>query len=324
MRELTGRLAGLDPDAGAALQVIAYFDRLVDARAGLESVVRGAAVLSAAAAWLHAPSRNLDLRVTPDGMRRDHPGVPAPEWCHVDIDETGSLWLERPGPAGPVEAMILERAALAARAVTARTRSRRPSRRELLEVLLDAGAPEVDRRYAARGLGVSLDARARVTATPDGRLDIVRQGSEPEPSERVGVGPPAGPLKLAATVEAARAAARFTAEGTASDPGPRVVYAESLGVLLVLAKSGLVQQSLPDVDALERASIAAPWMLATLDALARNVSHRAAATALNIHHSTLQERVTQAERHLGWGLHDVDGQMRLATALMARRIRQAT
>ncbi len=49
-----------------------------------------------------------------------------------------------------------------------------------------------------------------------------------------------------------------------------------------------------------------------------------AAAALNIHHSTLQERVAQAERHLGWALHDVDGQTRLATALMARRIRQTT
>ncbi len=35
-----------EPDAGAALRVIAYFDSLVEARAGLQSIVRGAAVLA--------------------------------------------------------------------------------------------------------------------------------------------------------------------------------------------------------------------------------------------------------------------------------------
>lgn len=41
MKELAGRLTALDPDAGAAVRVIAYFDRLSEARAGLEALVRG-------------------------------------------------------------------------------------------------------------------------------------------------------------------------------------------------------------------------------------------------------------------------------------------
>lgn len=44
MRDLVGRLSALDPDAGAAVQVIAYFDCLVETRAGLEAIVRGATV----------------------------------------------------------------------------------------------------------------------------------------------------------------------------------------------------------------------------------------------------------------------------------------
>ena len=43
MKELAGRLTALDPDAGAAVQVISYFDRLAESRAGLEALVSGAA-----------------------------------------------------------------------------------------------------------------------------------------------------------------------------------------------------------------------------------------------------------------------------------------
>ena len=46
------RLAALDPDAGAALRVIAYFDKLTETGAGLEAIVRGAAVLAGCPARL--------------------------------------------------------------------------------------------------------------------------------------------------------------------------------------------------------------------------------------------------------------------------------
>lgn len=42
MKELAGRLAAVDPVAGAAVAVIAYFDRLAETRAGVEALVRGA------------------------------------------------------------------------------------------------------------------------------------------------------------------------------------------------------------------------------------------------------------------------------------------
>jgi len=52
MKDLVVRLSALDPDAGAAVRVIAYFDQLVDARAGLATIVRGAAVLAGCPARL--------------------------------------------------------------------------------------------------------------------------------------------------------------------------------------------------------------------------------------------------------------------------------
>ena len=59
VKELAGRLAALDPDAGAAVRVIAYFDRLNDGHAGLETIVRGAAVLSGCPARLADVDRAL-------------------------------------------------------------------------------------------------------------------------------------------------------------------------------------------------------------------------------------------------------------------------
>jgi hypothetical protein len=174
-----------------------------------------------------------------------------PDWCQ----------LEHPAPAGPVEAVVLERAVMAARTVLDRIRSRtrRPPRRddELPEVLLDATAPDRDRTGAAQIFGLPLDARARVVASPDGRLDVEAvpdPAGAPAGSARAGIGPSVPPLDLPWTVEQARAAARFTAEGTAADPG-----AEDLGGLLLLAPAvDGHPESVPDLQALEKAVAAAP------------------------------------------------------------------
>lgn len=67
----------------------------------------------------------------------------------------------------------------------------------------------------------------------------------------------------------------------------------------------------PDVQALETASAAAPWLLGTLHAVASTVSLRAAAE-INVHHSTLQERLAHAEHLLGRPLRTPQGRIGLA------------
>jgi hypothetical protein len=291
-------------------------------------------VLSGHAAVLIDAERGLQIRVEPDGTRKDLVHPLAPDCCRTTIDSV-TVCLEHPSPAGPIEAVVLERAAMAARTVLDRTRSRfRATHQhdpELIEVLLDATAPDRDRTRAAQVLGVRPDGRARVVAALDGRLDIeivpepggsersVLSGSAPQP--RAGVGPAVPPLDLPWTVELAQAAARFTAEGTPMDRGPRVVHAEDLGCLLLLAQAVAAQPDpVPDVLAVDKAAAAAPWMLPTLHAVASCGSLRAAASTLTVHHSTLQERLGQAERLLGWSLRDVPGQVRLNVALMLRRL----
>ena len=337
VKELAGRLAALDPDAGAAVRVIAYFDRLADSHAGLETIVRGAAVLAGCAARLVDVDRRVQLRVEPDGRRHDDAPPPDPGWLNasVVVDGPGALWLERPGPAGAVDAMVLERAAAAARAVLDRTRGRASPLVEdpaFIETMFDTNATEQARLHAANRLGLARTARARAIAMSDGvaafePVTIGSAGPAPGPSRgdtRAGIGPAVPVLDLPQSWAAARIAYRFTADGTESDPGPRVVRFDELGGLAVLADAVAPgSEPIPDVRALERAGTTAPWVIASLDAIAATNSLRAAATALTVHHSTLQDRLAHAEHLLGWSVQDPHGRLRLQLALALRRLHRS-
>ncbi|MFM9458126.1 helix-turn-helix domain-containing protein [Streptomyces europaeiscabiei] len=374
MKELAGRLTALDPDAGAAVRVIAYFDRLAEHRAGLESLVRGVAVLAGCPARLADAGRRVRLRVETDGHRQDTDQPPDPAWPSAALAPDGApaLWLERAGAPSVVDAVILERAAAAIRVVLDRTRGRAPTARAddpaLVETLLDATAPEQVRLHAARQLGLDPAIRARVIAPFDGPPRIVnasaRRGPihpqarpsapgpapvpargtapthagpaapDPRPAHldagsadtalppgRVGVGPAVPVLELPGSWAAARTALRFTADGTPHDPGPRVVYADELGGIGLLAE--LVVPGAdppPDVRALDAAVADAPWMLTTLHAVASTASLRAAAVEVNVHHSTLQDRLGHAEALLGWPVRTPQGRLRLQLALAMRHL----
>ncbi|MEU5891165.1 helix-turn-helix domain-containing protein [Streptomyces sp. NPDC047461] len=325
MKELAGRLTALDPDAGAAVQVIAYFDRLAESRAGLEALVRGAAVLAGVPARLVDADRRVRVRVEADGTRRDSDLPPDAAWPSAALAPGGApaLWLERAAEPSVVDAVILERAAGAVRLVLDRTRGRAPvDDPALVETLLDATAPEPARLHAARRLGLDPAVPARAVAAADGLPRIVPEPRGVElPAGRLGLGPAVPVLDLPRSWAAARTALRFTAEGTAQDPGQRVVYADELGGTALLA--GLVAPGAeppPDVIALESAAAATPWLLVTLHAVASTASLRAAAAEINVHHSTLQDRLVHAEHLLGWPVRTPQGRFRLQLALTMRHL----
>ncbi|RKR89812.1 PucR-like helix-turn-helix protein [Micromonospora pisi] len=318
MRDLAVRLAALDAEAGAALQVIAYFDGLVEGRAGLQSIVRGAAVLAGCPARLDDDARRVHIRMLPDGIAAPLPGPADESWPGQPVG-TAMLRLERVGPPGPVDAMVLERAAGAAGSVLDRTRGRAPATDPAaVELVVDASAPADVRLHAARRLGLPVDGTAYAVALGSGESRLAAAGTPP-PTTRAGIGPAVPLLDLPESHQAARTALRFAAEGTDEDPGETLVHFEELGGLAVLA---LVPDpaGVPDVRALEHAANAAPWVLTTLHAVASTISMRAAATVLRLHHSTLQDRVEHAEHWLGWSVREPQGRLRLQLALALRRL----
>lgn len=161
-----------------------------------------------------------------------------------------------------------------------------------------------------------------MTAEGGPRVETVPAAGDGSPStgrRRAGVGPAVPVRDLPASYAAALTALRFTAEGTDQDPGPRTVYAAELGGLALLAESA-DPAAVPDVAALERAVGTAPWVANTLHAIAFSTSLRSAAGDLNVHHSTLQDRLAQAEHWLGWPVSDPHGRLRLQLALVLRRL----
>lgn len=319
MYDLAQRLAALDPQASTAVRVISYFDALVASRAGLQSIVRGAATLAGCPARLVDPARRLTVRVLADGVTAPPETDPDPAWPSTPVTADGAaLWLETTTPAGTVEAVVLERAAAAAQTVLERTRSRRHDDPASIELLLDAEATEADRLVAARRLGVPEQARVIALAGGDVRV-VAGDGALPL-GGRAGVGPCVPVSQLPESGRLARLALRLTAEGTEEDPGPRLVHADELGALALLIHAADTEpQPIPDVRALEHAAAAAPWVLATVDAVAGATSLRDAARSLRLHHSTLQDRLTHAQALLGWDIRQPQGQLRLQLALALRR-----
>lgn len=331
MEELAGRLAPLDPEAGSALRVVSYYDELLAHRGGLESVVRGAAVLSGAPARMMISGWRSALRILPDGHREDADGAADPSWALIALtDPSVTLWIERHPPPGPVDAVILERAALAASTVLERTPGRLAISRNdpaIVEVAIDADVPPDTREHAARKLGLTPGQLVRVIAS-EGRPAQLQAAAQPistgDSRQRIGIGPAVPVEEAPDSARAARLALRF-----ASDVDEhRVVHADDLGVLLLLgetiSEADQRWRRHPDVLAVQRAASHAAWVLPTLDAVAVSDSLRTAATVLVVHHSTLQKRVRQFPRLLGWDVTTPSGRLRLRLALVVRRLTQQT
>lgn len=224
MKELAGRLTAVDPDAGAAVRVIAYFDTLAEGRAGLEALVRGAAVLAGCPARLVDTERRVHVRVEPDGRRQDCDLPPDPTWPSAPLVPGGepALWLERAGNAEPsvVDAVILERAAGVLRLVLDRTRGRAPlspaDDPALVETVLDATATEQARLHAARRLGLDPDdptTLARALAPLRGRpriLRVRREGERPATKRDAPAEPAGSPTARRVTGTAPRLVVRTT------------------------------------------------------------------------------------------------------------------
>jgi len=331
VHQLVVKLSALDPDAGAAVKVIGRFDALIEGRAGLEPILGAVAILCHTPARLVIGRHGVDLRVDADGRAERSAAQIDPQWLCSPLEpgEPNAFWLERGGDYSLVDAMVLDRAAFAAREVLHRTRGRSTSATgtvddpAAIEVAVDAGASERERRRAAALLRLPPQGlvRAIARAGSPASIESVTTSRRGGPRRgRTGIGPAVAPPDLPVSWAQAKIALAFAAEGTDRDPGPSVVHAEELGVLCQLA-AGIdwTAPPAPDVRALENAAAAAPWVLSTLDAFTSHASLRLAAAALHLHHSTLQSRIAAIEHDLGWQVRDPQGRLRAQLALAVRR-----
>jgi hypothetical protein len=338
MKELIQRLSALDEDASAAVKIILHFDTLLGQGAGLESFVRGAAVLAGHPAGLRHPQHRIALRVDATGR----PVTPADEpddvtrWPHRHLDDGSGavVWVERP-EASVLDDVLLERLAAGVHLTLERVSP--------LAVQDDAGAVEIllgrasddARRKAARRLRLPEDCRVHVVASAadapspfrrrsavlatdagDVRASIV-EAARFSTSCLAGVGSSVRlhdiPRSWSQALTAFRLATRFAP----------VVRWEDLGALALLADvPAEIAESHPDIAGV-RESAMEPWGLDTLEAIARTDSSRAASAVLGLHHSSVQSRQSRLEQLLGFKLGTADGRTRAMAALTLYRLLEA-
>ncbi|MFI6463673.1 helix-turn-helix domain-containing protein [Streptomyces sp. NPDC050538] len=339
MHHVVAKLDALDPEAGAAIRVISRFDELVEGHAGLGPILCAVATLSGSPARLIDERFAVALRADLDGRVERDGGPVDPRWIGAPLVPGGrpALWLERVGRHSLIEAMVLDRAAFAAREVLHRTRdaagrSAGPFSDDpaAVEVLLDGTASENDRLHAARLLHLpeqgslraiaSADSAGRIVAATKGDGDRTARARRWEGLGRTGIGPAVPLLDLPRSWDRARTALRYAAEGTDEDPGPGVVLYDELGTLGLLADALDPASPPDDVRALEKAARSGLWVLRTLVEFTSHTSLRLAAAALYVHHSTLKGRITLIEQDLGFPVCDPQGRLRVQLALAARRL----
>lgn len=322
MQELVGRLTALDPEASETLKVVSYFDTLVAGGVGIESLLRGAAVLSGAIAGFASSGTGRVTRIAPDGEQVPSTDAAASGHPSRETSDGSRVWLERIGEAHANDAMVLERLALAV-AITSARRANTPD--AAVEVVVTAGAAASDRAVAAAKLRLDCASDVRVVATrADGPAPIggpsavvatarglVRvvlvEGAPVLPTDvRAGVGVGGAAEHLPESFASALVALRL---GTGSQP---IVDAAQLGAMLLVAEAA-DRHGAPHPDAAALAALDAR-ALAVLDAFADADSVRQAASALGMHHSSVQARLDALAEVLGYDPRTPTGRTRFALA----------
>ncbi|AHH20061.1 hypothetical protein NONO_c52810 [Nocardia nova SH22a] len=319
MQELVGKLISVDPEASEALKVVSYFDVLVARGAGLDGLLRAAAVLSGVVAGADRDGKisRFDAegrRVTGDSSAQRFP---------VHTDARGSVWLERDGSLHANDEMIVERLALAVELIEAR---RNPDSR--LEVVIDPTRPLAERSVALAALRLEPTSRIRIVASaPDaarsGALTTVvptRYGVLRATLDVSGAFVPASRAGLGQWIRADRASESWEAAVIAyrlADSSFPVVDATDLGAMLILARAYDPDVPHDDVTALTRLD---PRSARILRILVEADSIRSAAVQLSVHHSTLQARRESFTQELGYDPRSASGRTRYAAAEILRRL----
>jgi PucR C-terminal helix-turn-helix domain len=341
MEALAVRLSHLDSQAEGALRVVMFYDTLMRRRVDLPALARASAGLAECVAGIRLHGTGRTIRVAPDGRPAPAPVPPASTMTPITLDEEeiGTAWLERPGPPGPLDQLLLDRLAIATAAVVERYGPARTTMADpaLVELVISADSDEAARARALRLLGFPADLPVRVAAVRS-QLPLDQVGGLVCPARPVKAAPLADVgVILAATVDPARFPAGVRAGIGAADrpdrswrqartalrfttPRQPVVHHDDLGALALLAQ-------VPQDAARDNADVAAiarmagnPEDLETLDAYCAAGSVRRAADVLHLHHSSVARRLEQLGKTLGIDLTEPTGLLRARLALTAWRL----
>lgn len=341
MEALAERLSQLDSHVRGAIRVVAFYDTLMRRRVDLPALARASAGLAECVAGIRLHGTGRAIRFSPDGRPASAPPPAASTTVPVTLDEEeiGEVWLERPGPPGSLDDVLLERLAIAAAAVAERYGPARTTMADpaLVELVVSPGSDDAARARALRLLGFAAGLPVRVaavrSAVPLDRVAVLLCPSRPvkaapladvgvvlattlDPTRlpvdvRVGIGAADRPDR---SWQEARSALRFTT------PRRPVVRHDSLGALALLAQ-------VPPEAARDNADVAAialiagsPEELETLDVYCATGSLRRAAELLHLHHSSVARRLEQIGRTLGFELTEPSGLIRAGLALTAWRL----
>ncbi|WP_063731594.1 PucR family transcriptional regulator [Streptomyces sp. RTd22] len=341
MEALAVRLSGLDPYVDGAIRVIVFYDTLMRRRVDLPALVRASAGLAECVAGIRLHGTGRTIRVSPHGTEASTPPAPRSSTAPIILDdeEIGVVWLERPGPANPLDDMLLDRLAIAAASAVERYGPAHTTMADpaLVELAISDGSDEAARARALRLLGFAADLPLHVVAVR-ARLPLDRIGALICPSRPVKAAPLADlGVILATTVDRARFPADVRA-GIGAAEGPDrswhdartalrfttarrpVVHHDELGALALLAQVPQdTARDNPDVAAIARIA-GTPDDLETLDAYCTTGSLRRAADVLHLHHSSVARRLDQIAKTLGIELTEPTGLLRATVALTAWRL----
>ncbi|MFD9560983.1 PucR family transcriptional regulator [Streptomyces sp. NPDC059994] len=338
MEALAIRLSQLDSHVEGAIRVVMFYDTLMRRRVDLPALARASAGLAECVAGIRLHSAGRAMRLSPDGREAATPARPASTRVPITLDEEeiGAVWLERPGPPGSLDEVLLDRLAIAAAAVVERYGPARTTMADpaLVELVVSCDSDEAARARALRLLGFAAELPVRVAAVrsrlpldqvagllcPDRPVKAAPLGdvgvilsTTMDPARfpagvRAGIGAAASPDR---SWREARTALRF------ATPRQPVVRYDGLGALALLAQ-------VPQDAARDNSDVAAiariagnPADLETLDTYCATGSLRRAAERLHLHHSSVARRLEQIGRALGIELTEPTGLIRARLALTA-------
>lgn len=341
MRELLGRVDGIDSDLNETLRIITQFDGLIRRRVGISALMRAAANLTGCAVGAVYPAHRLVRRVDSRGTPITQ--MPSAEelalWTRRPLGDLdgGVVWVERNTETNINDETVLDRLASSIQITIDRTMGTVPDHAGALEALLDREAALGTKLAIARRLGLEAGSKIYLIVMPvistdppptgvthidavvgtrfGGVRAIVAGADCPQPvTGTCGIGETVTVERLADSFDQALVALRLSRAGEA------VTYRD-LGALSLLVRAHDASPvPHPDAIAIGTATASSTIARRVLEAMELNTTVRAAAHELGLHHSTVQAHCDRLEKELGYSFRTAQGRTRLALGLALHRL----